>query len=381
MMRLAVAIFAVVALVGAAFAQGQQPRPRRDNPAVSIQDLVKIAGQDASPLRGVGIVTGLNKTGDSGAELALARPLAQVYSNNGIPLADLSELAKAKSAAIVSFWAEIPEEGGREGDRFDLYVQAMHSASSLRGGTLMISPVLGPLPGRPGDDPAKNVFAFAWGPISIEETDIPTVGRIRGGCQLVRSITRKIPTQHFDLIVRPHFRSVSTTRMIASEINGLTADLENPDDSASLIATALDDTVVRVMIPEQERGNPTNFIAAVLTKRFSPSLIDLPAQVIVNERTGTIVVTGDVEISAVTIGNDRLVITTTDPPPVPTPGDPVVSVSNWTEFGSTATPAERARIQDLLAALKQLNVPVKEQIQILAQIHQSGRLHARFIRD
>jgi flagellar P-ring protein FlgI len=377
----AIPALAQVQPTGAQPSTSTQARPRRENPAVSIQDLVKIAGQNASPLRGMGIVTGLSKTGDSGAEMALARPLARVYENNGMPLADLKDLAKNKSAAVVALLAEIPEEGGRAGDRFDVFVQTMHSASSLRGGYLMISPMLGPLPSAPGTNPADNVWAFAWGPLVIEETEIPTVGRIRGGCQLKKDLARRVPNETLDLIVRPHFRSYSTTRMIASEINGLTADLENADDAAANIAYAVDDSLVRVMIPEHERANPTNFIATVLTKRFSPSLIDLPAQVIVNERTGTIIVTGDVEVSAVTIGSDQLVITTTTPPVTPTPQDPLVTRSNWTEFGSTATGAERARIQDLLEAFKQLNVPVREQIQILAQVHQTGRLHARFVRE
>jgi len=377
------AVCAAFLVAASAMAQVQPSaaRTRRENPAVSIQDLVKIAGHNTSPLRGMGIVTGLPKTGDSGADLALARPLARVYENNGIPLGDLRDLAKAKSAAVVTMWAEIPEGGGRAGDRFDVFVQTMHSASSLRGGNLLISPLLGPLPGKPGIGLDANVFGFAWGPISIEETDVPTVGRIRDGGQLKRDLARKTPNLTLDLLVRPYFRSYSTTRMIASEINGLTADLENSDDGAADIAQAMDDSMVRVTIPEQERGNPTNFIASVLTKRFSPSLIDLPAQVIVNERTGTIIVTGDVEVSAVTIGSDKLVITTITPPPQPTPQDPLVSRTNWTEFGSTSTSAERARIQDLLEAFKQLNVPVKEQIQILGQINQTGRLHARFIRD
>lgn len=361
---------------------GSLPRSRRENPAVSIQDLVKIAGQNASPIRGMGIVTGLSKTGDSGAELALARPLMQIYANNGMPLGDVRELSKAKgSAAIVMLSAEIPEAGGRAGDRFDVIVSVVHSASSLKGGVLMISPMLGPLPSKPGPDPKANLFGFASGPLIIEDTDSPTVGRIRGGCQLIKDTPRRVHNQTVDLIVQPHFRSYSTTRMIASEINGLTADLENADDSSGNIAQAIDDSLIRVLIPEHERGNPTNFIASVLTKRFSPSLIDLPAQVVVNERTGTIIVTGDVEISSVTIGNDALVITTTTPPIAPTPTDPLVTRTNWAEFGSTSTTAERARIQDLLEAFKQLNVPARQQIQILAQINQTGRLHARFIRD
>ncbi len=360
-----------------ALAPGSLPPTRRENPAISVQDLVKIAGQNASPLRGMGIVTGLTKTGDSGAEMALARPLAQVYANNGAPLADPHELAKAKSAAVVSLQAEIPPEGGRAGDRFDVIVTVMHSASSLAGGQLLISPMLGPLPSGSAD----NVYGFAWGPIVIEDTSHPTVGRIRNGCQLKRDVLHKIPTQTLDLVVLPYFRSASTTRMIASEINGLTADLENNDDAAANIAEPIGDSLVRVAIPEHERRNPTNFIAAVLTKRFSPSLIDLPAQVIVNEKTNTIIVTGDVEISRVTIGSDKLVITTVTPPPTPTPLDPQLLRTNWAEFGSTSTTAERARIQDLLEAFRQLNVPVSEQISVLAQINQTGRLHARFIRE
>ncbi|MFN7020500.1 MAG: flagellar basal body P-ring protein FlgI [Phycisphaerales bacterium] len=389
MIRPAPFILAAVALCAAVFAQPgaggssglgaavPNSRPKRENPAISIQDLVRIDGQASSWLRGVGIVTGLPKTGDSAAELVVARPLAKIYENNGLLLDDLSNLAKGKSAAIVTLSAEIPQEGGRKGDRFDVFVQVSHSASSLKGGTLVISPMLHPLPNHP--DP---VYGFAAGPITIEETDVPTVGRIRRGLQLIKDIKRRTPiTDSFDLIVEPHFRSPTTTRMIASEINGITADLENNDDTATQIATAVDDTVVHVTIPEHERINPTNFIASVLTKRFSPSLMDLPAQVVVNERKGTIIVTGDVEISAVTIGSDRLVITTITPPPVPSAQDPLVSSTSWAEFGSTTTNAEHARIQDLLEAFKQLNIPVREQIDILAQIHQTGRLHAKFVRD
>jgi flagellar P-ring protein precursor FlgI len=190
----------------------------------------------------------------------------------------------------------------------------------------------------------------------------------------------------FNLIVRPEFRGYSTTRMLASEINGLTADLEDSADASDLIATALDDMTVRVIVPERERANASAFVATILTKRFSPSLMDLPAQVIVNERTGNILLTGDVEISAVTIGNDKLVVTTVSsasggPAPVGAGGvgGAVVEHRNLTEFGTAATNADRARMEDLLQAFTRLNIPVREQINILSQIHQSGRLHARFV--
>lgn len=374
-LRVAAIVLAITALACETTAQtAASNRSRRDNPATSIQDFVRLEGQTASPIRGVGMVNGLKGTGDSGSDLTLAFPLAEMYRNNGITIPDVRTLSKSKSVAMVNLWCEIPEEGGRKGDKFDVFVSVSHSASSLRGGMLLISPLLGPLKGDP-------VIAVASGPLEIEQTDIPTVGRVRGGAQLITDIRMRPPGNEFNLIVQPHFRSYSTTRMLASEINGITADLEAGPEAFEPIATALDEMTVRVVVPEHERANPANFIASVLTKRFSPTLLDLPAQVIVNERTGNIIITGDVEISAVTVGSDLLTVTTIVPPPTPSPQDPLVQTTNVTEFGSTASNADRARIQDLLQAFRQLQVPARQQIQILAQIHASGRLHARFIRE
>ena len=349
-------------------------RARRENPVVSIQEFVRLEGQMTNTLRGIGIVTGLSGSGDSGQELVLARPLAKVYENSGNPLPELKDLAKSKAAAIVTLSVTIPEGGGREGDQYDVFVQVSHSAKSLKGGTLIISPLLGPTPRSP-------MFAMAAGPIVIEDTETPTTGRIRGGATLYRDIRPARLGDSFNLVLRPHFRSYQMARTIAAEINDLNANLESPDEPSEVIATAIDETMIHVTIPKQERANATNFMANVMGKKFSPSLIDLPAMVVVNERTGTIIVTGDVEISALTVGNDKLVITTTTPTPTPSAQDPLVARQNWTEFGTSGTNSDRARIQDLLEAFKQLNVPVKEQIQILAQIDQAGRLHARFVRE
>ncbi|HVU64839.1 MAG TPA: flagellar basal body P-ring protein FlgI [Phycisphaerales bacterium] len=401
MARCHIALIAVCALTSASFAQpalpplganrpaslaantpgaaplvsGSLTRPRRENPVVSIQEFVRLEGQMTNTLRGVGIVTGLNKTGDSGKEMVLALPLARVYENNGIQIPDLKALTNAKSAAIVTLSVTLPEGGGREGDALDVFVQVSHSASSLKGGTLIISPLLGPR----ADD--HTPYAMASGPIVLEDTDVPTTGRIRGGAVLMRDIRPQPVGSGFNLILRPYFRSYQVARTIASEINDLNANLDATDEPTEPIAYAVDETMVHVNIPKQERSNPTGFLANVMAKRFSPSLLDLPAMVVVNERTGSIIVTADVEISDVTVGNDKLVITTTTPAPTPTAQDPQVSRQNWTEFGTTGTGADRARVQDLLEAFKQLNVPAKEQIQILAQIYQAGRLHARFIRE
>lgn len=385
-------VLAVCALCAAAFAQPATTsqgspadsalalaRSVRNNPITSIQEIVRLEGYAKTPLRGIGIVVGLKGTGDAGSEVLLARPLAKWYENNGNPLGDLKELAKAKSAAIVTISCEIPEGGGRSGDTFDVFVQASHSASSLKGGTLILSPLF-----APGVVPPERlheaVFAFGSGPLVIEDTETPTSGRIRLGAQLAKDIRPRAINDSVNLIVKPYYRSFATAQTIASEINGMVVDLEHSDATAD-IAKAIDDTTVRVIIPPHERSNTAGFMASILTKRFSPALLDLPAMVVVNERTGSIVVTGDVEISAVTIGNERLIVTTTTPPPQPSALDPLVRRDNWTEFGSTNSTGERARITDLLEAFKQLNVPVREQIAILSQIDRAGRLHAKLIRE
>lgn len=356
-----------------------QPRPGRDNPVTSIQEVCRLEGYAKTPLRGIGIVVGLRGTGDSGQELVMARALAKWYENNGNPIGELKELAKSKSAALVTISCEVPEGGGRSGDVFDVQVQASHSAASLKGGTLILSPLFEPR-AVPADRLHEAVYAFGSGPIVLEDMETPTSGRVRLGAQLAKDIRAKPVGDTFNLIVKPYYRSFATTRTLANEINGLVADLERVDDAIE-IATAVDDTMVRVIIPPNERPNAASFVANVLTKRFSPTLLDLPAMVVVNERTGSIVVTGDVEISAVTVGNERLIVTTTTPPPVPTAQDPLVRRDNWTQFGSIGTASERARIVDLLEAFKQLNVPIREQIAILSQIDRAGRLHGRLVRE
>jgi len=356
---------------------GMLARPRRENPVVSIQEFVRIDGYMPNTLRGIGIVTGLPGTGDDGKELVLARPLVELYKNNGNQIGELKDLAKAKSAAIVTILVKIPEGGGKEGDTFDVLVQASHSAKSLKGGTLVISPMLGPTKNSP-------LFAMAAGQIVLEDPDVPTSGRIGDGATLVRDIRPPRVGNSFNLILRPHFRSFQMAQTIAAQINDLSVNLDAPDGGADIpevIATPIDEATIQVIVPRAERANSSHFMASVMSKKFSPSLIDLPAMVVVNEKTGSIVVTGDVEISSVTVGNDKLVISTTTPAPIPTAQNPDITHQNWAEFGTTATNADRARIQDLLEAFKQLNVPTKDQINILGQIYQSGRLHARFIRE
>lgn len=343
-------------------------------PTMTVQQMVRIEGQGESQLRGMGLVTGLRGTGDSGNESVMARPLAELYKNNGNPIPNLKELAKAKSVAVVSLWATIPEEGGRKGDKFDVYVKVSHTATSIEGGMLEISPVLGPRPGQPA-------YGFASGIIKVNDPTRPTVGIIHEGLQLFEDITNKPLKAQFNLIVRPYYRGWSTTSTLAQQVNDANTSLDDEDDSAPQIAKAIDDMTVEISVPEFEQADPANFIANLLAKRISPELMRLPAQIICNERTGVIVATGNVEISTVAIAHKDLVVTTTTPSPVPSALDPLVMKDAWVAVQTTAKPSDRANVQDLLNAFKQLDVPIRDQIDILKEIHRSGRLHARLIME
>lgn len=341
----------------------------------TVQELVRVKGQGESVIRGMGIVMGLAGTGDSGKDLVLARPLAELLKNHGNPVASLRELERSKSAALVIVTCTIPIAGAVVDDRIDVAVSVVNSASSLKGGRLFLCPLIGPYADSP-------TFAFAEGPIDIEDTTTPTTGRVRGGARMVRT-TREIDTTSatLDLIVEPHFAGWGPASQIASAID--TQYQSDPNAGHSSIAEVLDDRTIRVTIPQAERPKRAAFIADVLATPVNVSLLGLPAQVVCNQRTGAIIVTGDVEISPGIITHKDLVITTTVPAPTPSATDPLITRSRWAQVGTDkpSSPTQNAKLTDLLSAFKQLDIPVGDQISILQMLSKAGRLRAKLVVD
>ncbi len=340
--------------------------------AVSLQELVRLKGQGKSELRGIGLVVGLPGTGDSAKDLVVARPLAKLLENEGNPTARFEELSQSKSIALVAVRCEVPETGAKASDELDVFVSALNNPKSLAGGQLLLSPLRGPLPGQPA-------YAIASGQVVIEGANNNS-GRVRGGAKVIEDI--EMPTISQDgtitLIVDTSVANWTTSQLIASTVNQHRLSF---DERATDIARAMDDRSVRVMIPAAEQLSPANFISDILSIRFDPSLLDLPARVICNEREGAIVVTGDVEISPTLITHGDLVITLTTPAPEPSAQNPTTERTKWAVVNTTGRPRERARLQDLLTAFKQLDVPVTDQIAILNMLHKSGKLHAELVVD
>jgi len=368
--RLRVCVF--LALLGAFVAPGAPVAQG----SLALRDLARLSGQSESDLRGVGFVMGLPGTGDSPAVVPMARQLAELLEQSGSPVPDLAELLATRNIAMVMVTCTVPKEGALPGDKFDVHVQAMFDAESLVGGRLFITPLLGPKASAPGE---RFVWAYAEGELVFDGAT-PTVARSRRAAQVVAPIPMRTVARDgtITLVVHPRYAGWTTTRLIADAIN---SDRQGFDGTLVEIARAVNEREVRVSIPEPELEDPSGFIAGVQEINLDPSLLSLPAKVVVNDRRGTIVVSGNVQISPAVISHRDLVITTVTPEREPTPQQPEVIQSSWAGVETSADDRQRAALEDLLEALRQLNVSVQDQIAILRELHRLGHLHAEFVEE
>jgi flagellar P-ring protein precursor FlgI len=278
------------------------------------------------------------------------------------------DLSKAQNVAIVTVTAVVPSNGVRDGDHLDLRVMSIGAATSLKGGRLFVCPMKGPLPGNDKQG-GGGIYALAEGPIDIEDPSTPTVGVIKGGCVMEADLPAKaIDNGRFTLILEDPSASWTTASTIAKVINGM-------GDSDTDIAIAVDAKNVVVTIPEAERPRPDLFISRVL--QLPVLLLPTEARVLINDRTGTMIVTGDVEISPVVISHKGLTISTIEPKPVPTPRTPVVNQKDVVTLDTTQQGG--AKLQDLALAFDQLKVPAEDRIAIVKELYRTGKLHAKLI--
>jgi flagellar P-ring protein precursor FlgI len=333
--------------------------------AVQLQDLARLKGAESSKLVGMGLVIGLNGTGDGGKSASTVRRLAAMMNRMGDPVVTPLELKDSKNVAVVYISAKLPASGVREGDTVDVEVAAP-MASSLAGGRLVLTPMLGPIPGSP-------IFAFAEGAVLVESKDQPATATIKGGA----SLTRDVYAQYLDefgrvtLILATPNATWPMANTVATLVNDMLAS-----DSAP-IAKALDQKNIVVTVPAGDRKNPAAFISQLLEIQLDPTLVRTEARVVINQKTGTIIMTDDVQISPVVISHKGLTITTVIPARVPTADSPVAETQTFVSLD----PAKRggARLADLLAAFNQLKVSPEDRIAILKEIHRSGKLHAQLL--
>jgi flagellar P-ring protein precursor FlgI len=336
--------------------------------AVKIADITRIGGERTNILTGLGLVYGLKGTGDGGGFTPAIAPLRQMLSKFGDPVT-VQQLNNAANVAVVMVTATVPAAGARDGDHLDVHISSVGAAGSLHGGRLFVTPMQGPLPGGP-------LLALADGPVTIEDPSTPTVGVIRaaaGGAVMETDLPAHVIDSggRFTLILDEYSSSWGTASRIAKIIN------DSESNAGETLATAIDGKNIIVAIPASERDHPDSFIGRI--QQLPVQMIATKARVTINQKTGTIIMTGDVEISPVVISHNGLSISTVQPPPRPTLQNPVITDHEAIAVSTVDQP--NGNLEDLVAAMEQLKVPAMDRIQIIEELYKTGKLHAELIEE
>ncbi len=339
-----------------------------------IKDIVEIEGVRDNLLVGYGLVVGLNGTGDSIANSPFTQQsLIGMLERFGVNVRDQN--FKTQNVAAVMVTATLPPFSA-QGSRIDISISSLGNARDLRGGTLLVTPLVGA---------DGEVYAIAQGPITTNAfqvdgaassmtQNVPTAGRIANGAIVEREIDFELNDMNK---VRLSLRNpdFTTSRRIAETIN---RNLK----SSNAIAT--DPNTVHVTVPQNFRGRMFDLLAEIEQLQVVP---DSVAKVIVDEKSGTIVMGKDVRISEVAIAQGNLTIRITETPQVSQPGAfsqggttavvprTDISVDRGEGNKITVMPAG-VTIQELVGSLNALGVTPRDIITILQSIKAAGALQA-----
>ena len=343
----------------------------RVNPSVRIKDITEVEGARGNQLTGIGLVTGLNGTGDN-SPMAV-QMIRNVMRNFGVTLDTRS--VRTRNVAVVALTANLPPYV-RPGQNIDVNVNTMGNASNLQGGMLIQSPL------RAADG---KVYAVAQGPVIVggmsaqgaaatRTQNIPTAGRVPGGAIVEREVPSDFTAggQVALLLREPDF---TTAQRIADAINR----------TYGVVAYAVDAGRVEVNLPGQYVQAPTAFLANMGGLEVEP---DTSAKVAVNERTGTVVMGGNVRISSVGVAHGNLVVNVADDPNVVQPesfseGRTVVTrrtdITVDEEGGSMIAMPATTTVRDLVRVLNSLGARPRDIIEILQAIDRAGALHGELV--
>jgi flagellar P-ring protein precursor FlgI len=340
-------------------------------PAARIKELATIEGVRDNLLAGYGLVMGLRGTGDRQQTIFSTQTLANVLRSMGVTVPPAT--LRVNNVAAVLVTATLPPYAV-PGSRIDVVVNSIGDASSLQGGTLLLMP----LKASTGE-----VYAVAQGPVSTGgyaagragadvQVNHPTVGRIPNGALVERPApTAPPPPEGLTLLLRqPDF---TTAARVAEALNR---------KFEAEVARAENAGLVRVGFPEAFRGKPVDFIAALEPVEVSS---DRPARVVLNERTGTVVIGREVRIAPVAVlhGNLTIQIVTTfevsQPPPF-SPGQtvaaPQTSVTAREEKPRHLLLQEGVSVEELIRSLIGIGSTPRDVIAIMQSIAAAGALEA-----
>ncbi len=356
----------VLVLLPMAFARASAP-----NRTVLLRDITDVEGVRDNQLVGYGLVTGLRGTGDRQQTFFTVQTLANVLQRMGVQINPAQVVVKNVAAVFVT--ATLPAFSS-PGMKIDLTVSSVGDAKSLEGGVLLLTPLRGP-DGR--------VYAEAQGPLilggysegvagNLRAVNLPTTGRIPNGAIVERGVSVDLSQfRTVSLLLRND--DFTAVRDAADAIN---KSLGRP------AATAVDSR--RILVDVAAAGEPS---VPLLISRMQNLSINFqePAKVVINERTGTIVLGGDVKLSPVSLLHGSLTIEVATSIAVSQPGalsNGTTAVVPETTLGVKDQPAQSIRldsgadVDELIRGLHAIGATSHDIVAILQAIKAAGGLQA-----
>jgi len=367
MTRLAAAYLAFLLLSVAAVAGGSGAR---------IKDITSVQGVRANQLIGYGLVVGLNGTGDSPRNVPfMAQSVQSMLDQMGVNVRNMN--LRTRNIAAVLVTAELPPFAGA-GSRMDVTVNSLGDATSLHGGSLVMTPLRGA---------DEVIYAVAQGPVAVSgfsaqgraeslDVNVPTTGRIPNGALIERAVAGRLDDEE-RLVLELHNPDFATAVRIADVINAFSKDKYGRP-------TAHEQDLRTVVLDRPRNMGAARFLAEVGELVTQP---DGPARVVVDERTGTIVIGQDVQVSTVAVSHGSLVVRITESAKVSQPepfsdGQTAVVPESFVtanQDGANLAIMGGTNLETLVRGLNMMGLKPTGIIAILQAIKTSGALQAELV--
>ena len=359
-------------LAGAMVLGAVPPLASADNAVTRIKDIAKVQGVRSNQLMGYGLVVGLNGTGDSNKSVETVQSIVNMLKTYGVAVSQSA--LKSDNVAAVMVTATLPPFV-REGDTIDITVSSIGDADSIQGGTLLQTPL------KAGNG---EVYAVAQGAVSTggfmagrgggnstATKNFPTVGMTPNGAIVERTVEDDLGNNGRLSLSLAHPDFTTASRM-AEAINS----------QYGAIASAVNPGRIDISVPSYFRRNVVGFVASI---EELPVMPDKVAKIVVNERTGTIVMGGDVSVDeiAITQGGLSIRVQKNQEANQPDPfsyGTTIVTkntdVTVTEDKASTIVLPATANVSDIVGALNAVGATPRDTISILQAMKAAGALHA-----
>lgn len=345
--------------------------------AERIKDIASIAGVRANQLIGYGLVVGLDGTGDQTTQSPFTtQSFNSMLKQFGITVPEGARM-QMKNVAAVMVQAELPAFA-KPGQTLDITVSSISNAKSLRGGSLLIAPLKG-LDGKVYAVAQGNLVVGGFGAAGADgssiRVNIPSVGRIPGGAIVERMVENNFAGGQ-PIIFNLHRADFTTANRLAQSINTLLGpDVARPIDAVSIMVDAPVNPAHRV-----------DFLALLENLEVNPG--EEAAKVIINSRTGTIVVGQNVRVSPVAVTHGSLTVSIAESLSVSQPnafgeGQTVVVPGSQVEITEETNPmfkfAPGATLEDIVKSVNNVGASPGDLMAILEALKQSGALKAELV--